>query len=125
MNYEKVFERLPNAYTLVKANAPHFTILNVADYHLRVLKKERREIIGRSLFDVFPPASLPNQVEADLLRIIETKASYTVFTTLRYDVTGEEMHWRLEYVPVLDKKNENVEMIIIHSLDITGLTKDL
>lgn len=127
INYQKLFESSPNAYLILAPNLG-FTILTASDSYLRATLTVRQEIVGRSLFDVFPDnpddaaASGTKNLAASLNRVIKTKAADTM-AVQKYDIRRpdsqgggfEVRHWCPMNSPVFDEKGEI--LYILHSVE--------
>jgi signal transduction histidine kinase len=131
----RLFQALPDAVLVVRADLPRFTIAAVSDSYLLATFTQRagpHSIIGRGLFDVFPAAphdegfSGARNLRASLERVVATRAPHTM-PTQQYDIrrpdgTWEERHWSPLNVPVLDD-DDNVDYIIHRVEDVTALTR--
>src|SRR6186713_1675446 len=93
-DWERLFQALPDAVLVVRADAPRFTIAAVSDAYLHATFTERtgpHSIIGRELFDVFPAAPREDGVDgvrnlrASLERVVATRAPHTM-ATQQYDI---------------------------------------
>lgn len=49
-----ILESVPGLYLILKADAPHFTIVAVSNAYAKATMTKREEILGRGLFEVFP-----------------------------------------------------------------------
>jgi signal transduction histidine kinase len=130
-DFRRVFEALPDAVLIVRADAPRFTIAAVSDAYLRATHTRRgggSGIVGRAMFDVFPPA--PNEaaelgmrtLRASLERVIRTGVT-DIMSPQQYDIrrpdgSWEERHWSPKNVPVRDA-NGAVDYVIHEVVDVT------
>ena len=75
-HFQAFFERSSQSLIL-KANSPKFTILAVSDKYLELTHKDRKELLNKNLFEVFPdinPSSNEQQIALNCLRsVIDTK----------------------------------------------------
>jgi signal transduction histidine kinase/CheY-like chemotaxis protein len=127
----KAYQAMPLS-CLVLTTDREFTIADASDAYLRDTKSARDQIIGRSLFSVFPnnPAAPESQgfaeVRASLQKVMATKTS-DAMRIHRYDIlltdgSFEEKFWLTTNHPVFDE-DENVIFIIHRVQDITQLSQ--
>ena len=123
MDYKLIFEQVRGSYALMTAD--NFTIVNQSNFHASVVKKSINELIGKTLFECYPSTD-ENQkiVLSQLNEVLQTKQTVKTKGIQRYDVNNMEKYWSLEYVPVLDSNDEDVEFIILASIDVTNLVKN-
>ena len=123
MDYKIIFEQVRGSYALMTAD--NFTIVNQSNFHEIVVKKSINELVGKTLFECYP-STPENQkiILSQLNEVVETKKTVKTKGIQRYDVNNMEKYWSLEYVPVLDSNDENVEFIILASIDVTNLVKN-
>ena len=121
LNDSQIVDCLPLPIVVLKANAPLYTIIRVNSRYLEITNKTAEDLLGKSLFDVFPNV---NGNLSDIINIAE-KAIKTkkiqLAPVLRYDINGEERYWSLEYVPLIT--DGIVTSIIQYTQDITPLIK--
>lgn len=131
IDFRALFESAPGAYLVLKPDSPRFTILAVTDSYLRVTMTERKEIVGRGLFEVFPDN--PNEVSptgvqhlrSSLERVLKSKLQ-NAMPIQRYDVQRpgssgrefEKRYWSPTNSPVLDH-NAEIRYIIHRAEDVT------
>ena len=134
-DWERLFQALPAAVLVVRADAPRYTIAAVSDAYLHATFTERagpHGILGRELFDVFPAAPREDGVEgvrnlrASLECVVATRAAHTM-ATQQYDIrrpdgSWEERHWSPLNVPVLNDAGW-VDFIIHRVEDVTALAR--
>ncbi len=121
----KFLVNLPETVVLL---SPQLHILEATDEYLRVTKRTREELIGKSFLEMFPDN--PTQPEsrnehllrASLTRAIETKQCDKLHL-LRYDIpvvddVYEERYWEAIHTPVLNDSGE-VSFIIQKTSDVT------
>ncbi len=130
-DFRAFFESAPNAILVILPDDPAFTIVAASDEYIRVSGTKREDMVGRSVFDVFPdnpddPAAtgVHNQRQS-FARVIATRTPDRL-PLQRYDVARppsggggfEERYWRALNSPVLDA--EGRVQYILHSVeDIT------
>jgi PAS domain S-box-containing protein len=130
--YREVFESSPGNYLLL---SPDLTIVGVTDAYLRTTMTRRDDILGRSLFDVFPDnpndpnATGVRNLRASLTRVLEHKRSDRM-ALQKYDIRRpepegdgfEERYWSPLNTPVLDASGE-VRYIIHWVEDVTAFIR--
>ena len=127
-HYQRIFEALPGAFLLLRPD-PGFTIVGVSDAYLEATLKQRAEVVGRPLFDVFPDnphtpdANSTLNLSRSLHRVIASRKP-DVMALQRYDVPradgGFEMrYWSPVNAPVLAE--DGTLLYIAHRVDnVTG-----
>ncbi|MFI9354952.1 PP2C family protein-serine/threonine phosphatase [Streptomyces lydicus] len=131
MDYEAVFRVLPGGLLLL---SPEFVILDVNEPLLHRAGRDRRQVIGRYLFDVFPAnpadpdASGTSNLLASLERVVATGERDTM-ALQRYDVEApgrpgvfEERYWSPVNSPVLDAAGR-VQLIVHRVEDVTEIVR--
>jgi PAS domain S-box-containing protein len=125
-DFHVFFKNSPRSLVL-SADVPRFTMLAVSDTYLNQVHKERQELIGRGLFEVFPgsegdPDEKGSVLNA-LLEAIRTKAivfqpvfKYEIYNTEKGDY--ETHYWHNRHEPILDEEG-NVAYIINTTTNIT------
>ncbi len=133
-NEVRLFEAVPGNNLLVNNNPPYFTMLAATDSYIELTGKNKQELIGFGVFEIFP--SNPNDPldtgENDLRfsfqEVIRTKVIHRL-PTQRYDVTDadgsfNERYWDTLNKPVFDDSG-NVKAIIHSIEEITYRVKAL
>jgi two-component system, sensor histidine kinase len=116
-----IFNALPGNHIVLKPDAPIFTILAVSDAFLVVTSRTREELLGKSLFDVFPenPETFnttgPTVLKHSLQNAIRTKKEDQM-PIVRYDLSAadggyEERYWLSCSRPVTDENSEVLYLI--------------
>ncbi|MGW2023900.1 PP2C family protein-serine/threonine phosphatase [Streptomyces decoyicus] len=131
IDYAAVFQALPGAALLL---TPQFVIADANEALLRRAGRERHELIGRLLFDVFPDnpddpdASGMRNLRASLERVVATGVRDSM-ALQRYDVeargrpgTFEERYWSPVNVPVLDADGR-VRLIVHRVEEVTEIVR--
>lgn len=128
-DFQMLFEATPALYLVLLPNAPEFTIVAVSDAYLKQTMTRRSEIVGRSLFSVFPDnpgdetANGTKNLRASLNRVIKTRKP-DAMPVQKYDIRKaggtdfEVRHWSPVNTPVLDSFGE-VRYIIHKVEDVT------
>ncbi|MBD8532528.1 MULTISPECIES: ATP-binding protein [unclassified Massilia] len=123
--YRRIFESAPGVFLLLLPDAG-FTIAGVSDEYLRGTLRQRDEIVGRPVFDVFPDNPLTPEANStrnlgrSLARVLATCAP-DVMPIQRYDVPradgeGFELrYWSPVNAPVLD--DDGTLLYILHRVD--------
>lgn len=52
-DYQTIFNTLPGNL-LLQPNLPYYTILAVSDEQLQITRQERQDVVGKSVFEVYP-----------------------------------------------------------------------
>lgn len=116
--------QLPEHYLLM---APDYTILDASDLYLQVTFKQREQIIGRNVFDVFPPAAQNDwQIFTDSLEFVRAHAQPHSMPRIRYDMQRqaaegggmEERYWQTTNYPQLDSHGQ-LQAILLRTADVT------
>lgn len=128
-DFQALFEAAPGAYLIL---SPDLQIIAVSDQYLTATMTERKVILGRYLFEVFPDnpndtgATGTNNLKASLERVIENKKSDPM-AIQKYDIkrpngSFEVRYWSPINSPVLN--SEKKISYIIHSVeDVTDFVK--
>jgi len=124
--FQKFFSTAKRSLVL-KANAPVFTILAASDLYLELTHKQRQEVLGKGLFEVYPgnhaDPTEKDSVFSSFKRVIDT-AKRDKLPVFKYDIAVEgslfkETHyWTNENEPILDD-NGKVAYIINTTNNIT------
>jgi PAS domain S-box-containing protein len=131
LDYQVLFEAAPSPYLILAANAD-FTIVAVNDAYAKATMTVRSEIVGKSLFKVFPDN--PDDPKADGERNLRASLTRVRDTGIRdpmpiqkYDIRGPDGGFKVRYWspvnnPVFQRNEKNksvVEFIIHHVEDVT------
>ena len=120
-NDSQIIDCLPIPIIILDANPPSYKIIRINDMYAEMVNKTSEELIGHSLFEIFPDVN--NNLQEIILTVekaIKTKINQ-IAPRLRYDINGEEKYWSLEYVPLV--KEGVVTSLIQYTQDITMLIK--
>ncbi len=133
LKYGEIFYNSPAAMLIIAPDAPAYTMLDVNQAYLQATHTAREELIGNSVFDVFP-GNPDDEVSKNIERTIfsfeqaiKNKRQH-IMHSYRYDIPipgtdqFEERYWTTSNTPVM---NENAEVIyFIHSPEnVTELYK--
>ncbi|MEH2251240.1 response regulator [Nostoc sp.] len=132
LNFQTLFESIPGLYIVYSLD---FVILGGSDAYFWAMKTKREEVVGRSLFEVFPDnpddpnANGVQNLRASLLSVLKHRQPHTI-AVHKYDIRRpqlegggfEERYWTLTNSPVF---NENGEMthIIHRAEDVTEFVR--
>ncbi len=131
-DFRRLFESVPGNYLIL---SPTLSIVAVSDAYLKATMTKRTDIVGLSLFEVFPdnpddPAATGTaNLRASLNRVLQTKEPDTM-AVQKYDIQRpaaegggfEERFWSPLNTPVLGKDREL--LYIIHKVeDVTDFVK--
>ena len=131
-DFRSIFEAAPDAYLIL---APDFTIVAVTDKYLKATMTKRVEILGRSVFDVFPDnpaeedATGTSNLRASFERVLTTATPDTM-AVQKYDIPRpatdgggfETRYWSPVNSPVLDADG-SVAYIIHRVEDVTEFVR--
>lgn len=131
-DFRALFESAPGCYLVL---LPDFTIIAVTNAYLQATMTRREDIIGRSLFDVFPDnpqdpsATGVSNLRASLQRVLKNKVT-DIMAIQKYDIRQpqsqgggfEERHWSPINSPVLDAER-NIIYIIHRVEDVTEFVR--
>jgi signal transduction histidine kinase len=131
-DFRVLFEAAPGLYLVL---APDLTIVAVSEAYLRATMTHRDQILGRSLFEIFPdnpndPAATGvSNLRASLERVLRDKAPDTM-AVQKYDIRRpeaqgggfEERYWSPMNSPVPGPAGE-VEYIIHRVEDVTDFVR--
>jgi PAS domain S-box-containing protein len=131
--YQDIFYNSPVAMLIIAPDAPAYTMLDVNNAYLTATNTNRDELIGKSVFGVFP-ANPTDNVSKNIERTIfsfeeaiKNKVAH-VMSNYRYDIPihgsmeFEERYWTTSNTPILDKNGE-VAYFIHSPLNVTELYK--
>lgn len=130
IDFEAFFNGSPNAYVIL---APDFTMVAANEAYLQVTASRREDIIGRTIFEVFPndPDDPDNpgvrRLRDSLERVLRT-AKPDTFAVIPYvvprhtpgGVVVEERFWSATHTPISDDQGK-VAYILQHTVDVTEL----
>ncbi|MBP2283004.1 PAS domain S-box-containing protein [Flavobacterium sp. CG_23.5] len=127
-DYLDLFEQSPALLLVLDTK---FNIVTATDAYLKVTMTERKNIVGRNMFDVFPdnPSNKNSEaitnVKASLIQVLKSKVT-DIMQIQKHDIRKpeseggefEERFWSPVNSPILDKNN-NVKYIIHRVEDVT------
>lgn len=128
IDFKLLFESAPDLYLVLD---PSFHIIAVSNEYLKATLVNRKDILGRGIFDVFPDnpndpsATGVNNLRASLERVLEKKEpdtmavqKYGIRVSEAINSEFESRYWSPVNSPVLDEDN-NVKYIIHRIKDVT------
>jgi PAS domain S-box-containing protein len=127
---ESLFKTLFDQNTpriLLKGDAPNFTILQDNDLHKKITNTVGKDLIGKSLWEIFDPEQSGGGGEVlseGLMEAIDTKRRVNL-PSFRYDIPAadgqstEVKWWQAEIIPINDL-NDSVSSLLINSNDVTA-----
>ena len=131
IDFRRVFDASPDAYLLLAADPPSFTVLAASRAYLELTGVDATDLEGRSLFEVFPEVPGAESVQmVDTARqaleeVVET-GDESCFGLMRYDIeisaTGEsaERYWSARNYPIFDDDGE-LRQILHRAEDVTDI----
>jgi len=124
--FQKFFQGASRSLIL-KADSPTFTVLAASDRYLYLTNKERKDVLGRGLFETYPGAhSDPNEkysVFSSFTRVIVSRKTDEL-PIFKYEITAKDSdqkethYWTNVNEPILDDDG-NVAYIINTTTNIT------
>lgn len=132
-DFQKIFESSPGLYLIL---LPDFTIIAVSDKYLKATMTNRKQIIGKGLFEVFPDN--PNDPEAtgvanlthSLNEVLKNMTPHKM-AVQKYDIPlpnsqgdgFEERFWRPVNSPILDDAGKVIYIThcvedVTHMIDV-------
>lgn len=131
VNYQSLFEILPEQYVVFDVTRPHFIMIAASDRYLSITNKTTDEVIGKPLFEVFPDTSEgakkrgKGELEQSLENVIRTKKADDT-GVIRYDLIDEngEMavrYWKATHYPIFE--NDVLVAIVQSTNDVTNMVQ--
>lgn len=131
-DFRALFESAPEPFLVLAPDSPRFTIRAVNEAYLRATRKQRQDILGRGLFEVFPDnpadawATGVRNLRSSLERVLRDRAP-DAMAVQKYDIPREEggfeeRFWSPLNTPVLDTRGE-VASIIHRVEDVTEFVR--
>ena len=131
--YKDIFYNSQVPMLIIATDAPAYTMLDVNNAYLSATNSSRHELIGKSVFSVFPANPTDNvsknieRTQFSFQEAINNKLPH-IMSNYRYDIPipgstdFEERYWTTSNTPVLD--DEGKVIYLIHSPDnVTELFK--
>ncbi|MEO5942598.1 MAG: PAS domain S-box protein [Ferruginibacter sp.] len=131
--YKDIFDNSSAAMLIIGVDAPAYTMLDVNQAYLTTTNTRREDLIGRSVFGVFPGNPTDNdsknieRTQNSFAQAIKSKVPH-VMSNYRYDIPipgtdeFEERYWSTSNTPVMNEEGEVI--YFIHSpANVTELNK--
>jgi len=128
--FKILFEKSPGSL-LVKADAPHFTIMAASDAYLQVTSVKREDVLGKGFFEIFPDNHDDPGDETTarnvFTKVIKTGENVDV-PVYRFDTLNplthqtEEHYWSCSNIPITGPDGK-VIYILNTVIDISGEVK--
>lgn len=127
-----ILRSAPDLYLILN---PEFKIIEVSDSYLKATMVQRKEILNRVIFDVFPDnpddptANGVKNLKASLESVLKNKVAHTM-SIQKYDIQRpkshgggfEERYWSPRNSPILDEDG-NIRYIVHRVEDITDFIR--
>ncbi|MGN6185304.1 MAG: PAS domain S-box protein [Thermoanaerobaculia bacterium] len=121
VGFAEVFESAPDAYLLLAADPPRFTMLAANAARLRLTMTVREDVVGHPLFEVFPDnpddpsATGVRNLQNSLREVLRTGKPHRM-SLQRYDIRKpngefEERYWDPLNSPVFDERGHVIAII--------------
>ncbi len=127
--FQNIFDNSPEAMLILDVDAPVYSILDANKAYLTVTHTQRKDLIGKSVFSVFP-TNRGNQASHALELIIDSfeqvlnKQETHTLSNYRYDIPlpgggFEERYWTTRNIPVFDTSGK-LSFFIHSPRDVTA-----
>jgi PAS domain S-box-containing protein len=119
---DALFSASPNAYVVMNAD---LVIVTANKSYLRLTGRQLDEIVGKEMFEAFPPEGPEGKQLRDSLEYAAREGLTDYLPVISYPVaradgTIEHRHWSATHVPILDAAGD-VAFVLQHTEDITEL----
>lgn len=128
VDYQALFDAVPNAYIVFGADDPDFTIVAENKAHMDVALAKKRDVVGKPVLEAFPDTSRKYKETgiSDLLESVRTAISTgkpDPMEVLRYDIPGpdgrmQRRYWQVTHYPIHDAGGK-VTMVCQATVNIT------
>lgn len=129
IDFGAAFEMMPGNRALINNDSPRYTILAVTNDYEKVSVKNRSELVGKGLFDIFPAnphdpnsmgyVQLRNSFDYIMEHKTESKLAGQRYDVINKDGVFEERYWTITNRPVLDQVGK-VKYIVHDTIEVTG-----
>ena len=130
LDLNALLHNFPDRYQVVANDPPRWTILAVSDKYTETVGKTREYLVGKPLFEAFPPdpdmpGSGREELEESFLHAVERKEPHEM-SLLRYNVVDDETGhyetrwWRVTNAPIFDDDG-HVVAVLNRPEDVTEL----
>jgi signal transduction histidine kinase len=97
LNFEQLFESLPESYLVLSVDCPEYTIAAVSKHFLTTMKKNRADILNQPLKSAL---NCCDELKNCLLETIKFKIPKTVRTAKAFNIPGEL--WDIMHSPIVE-----------------------
>jgi PAS domain S-box-containing protein len=131
LDYLSLFQALPERYVVFEPKSPEYIMIAANEQYLKVTGRTADEVIGKSLFEVFPDTSEKalktgkGDLQESLDRVIKLKQLDST-GIIRYDLTDKDgklevRYWQATHYPVF--KDGKLVAIVQSTADVTELVE--
>lgn len=117
-NFEKIFETAMGLQLILLPDSPRFTIVAVSEPYLKAVQKNRDQMLGKSLLEVFPKTKDADELIISLNQAIKTQMPATFSLQILFaKQPGTEApefkadFWNLTNTPVLDGSGQILNLV--------------
>ena len=129
IDYKSLFQALPERYVVFAPDSPAFTMIAASEKYFEVTNKTANEVLGKSLFKVFPDTSEKakktgkGELQESLEKVIQTKKPDST-GVIRYDLADKngslkKRFWQATHYPLIE--NGELVGIVQSTADVTDL----
>ena len=128
LDFRAIFAAAPTAYLLVRADAPHWTILAVSDEYCRITHQRRESLVGRGTFEAFPESHETESSHGkhnvrSSFEVALSMKGRIVLPIQRYDLPPaedgdgkyQEHYWRMSSAPVFGADGGRIA--VLHAVE--------
>lgn len=109
LDYRSIFESAPDLYLILLPDFPRFTILAATEEFARQTHTIKKDLINRSLFEVFPDNE---EARLFLTRVVEQKQTQKMLIA-----SPSEKYWSAVSIPILE--GDELKYILHRVSDVT------
>ncbi|KYG65542.1 hypothetical protein AZI86_00230 [Bdellovibrio bacteriovorus] len=113
LDYRSIFESAPDLYVILLPDCPRFTILAATEEFARQTHTVKKDLIDRSLFEVFPDNE---EARLFLTRVVEQKQTQKMLIA-----SPSEKYWSAVSIPIFEGKE--LKYILHRVTDVTEYQK--
>ena len=115
IDYKSLFKALPERYVVFAPDSPAFTMIAASEKYFEVTNKTANEVLGKSLFQVFPDTSEKakktgkGELQESLEKVIQTKKPDST-GVIRYDLADKngslkKRFWQATHYPLIEMES--------------------
>ncbi len=127
-----MFRALPDPYIVFSVDDPTFTIIEESEAHAVISMVQRKNIIGKPLFEVYPDMTEKyrktgvSDLQESIRKVIRT-GKIDDMSTMRYDLKNrqgmyEERYFKVTHHPVFAPDKRKVIAVVQSTADVTEST---